>query len=69
MMQAAAEVIVVADSTKLGRQSLTHLCPLDAVQHMVVDKGITPEWREKLQAAGIDLIVADANPEENPTVR
>ena len=28
MMQAADEVIVVADSSKFGRQSLTHLCPL-----------------------------------------
>ena len=69
MMRAAAEVIVVVDSTKFGRQSLTHLCPLDAVQHVVVDDGITAEWREKMKAAGVDLIVADANPEENPTVR
>ena len=29
MMHAADEVIVVADSTKFGRQSLAHLCPLD----------------------------------------
>ena len=31
MMQAAEEVIVVADSTKFGHQSLAHLVPLDAV--------------------------------------
>ena len=50
MMRAAAEVIVVADSTKFGHQSLTHLCPLNAVQHLVVDDGITPEWQEKVQS-------------------
>jgi DeoR family transcriptional regulator, fructose operon transcriptional repressor len=61
MMHAAAEVIVVADSTKFGRQSLTHLCPLGAVQHLVSDGGMTPEWRAKLQAAGVDLIIAGAN--------
>lgn len=59
MMRAAAEVIVVADSTKFGRQSLTHLCPLDAVQHLVVDDGISPEWREKVRAAGVNLVVAE----------
>ncbi len=59
MMQAANEVIVVADSTKFGRQSLTHLCPLQAVQHLVVDKGITEQWSEKLRAAGVDLVVAE----------
>jgi DeoR family transcriptional regulator, fructose operon transcriptional repressor len=59
MMRAAAEVIVVADSTKFGHQSLTHLCPLGAVQHLVVDDGITPEWRTKVKAAGVDLIIAE----------
>lgn len=58
MMRAAAEVIVVADSTKFGRQSLTHLCPLESVQHLVVDDGITSDWQAKVQAAGVDLVVA-----------
>jgi len=61
MMRAASEVIVVADSTKFGHQNLTHLCPLNAVDHIVVDDGITDEWREKLRAAGVDLIVAEEN--------
>jgi DeoR family transcriptional regulator, fructose operon transcriptional repressor len=59
MMRAANEVIVVADSTKFGHQSLTHLCPLTAVNHVVVDNGITQEWRTKLQAAGVHLIVTE----------
>jgi len=58
MMQAANEVIVVADSTKFGRQSLTHLCPLQAVHHLVVDDGVPDEWRERVRAAGVDLVVA-----------
>jgi DeoR family transcriptional regulator, fructose operon transcriptional repressor len=59
MMAAADEVIVVADSTKFGRQSLTHLCPLNEVHHLVVDGGITDSWREKILAANVDLIVAE----------
>ena len=58
MIRAASEVIVVADSTKLGHQSLTHLCPLVSVQHLVVDDGISEAWANKVRAAGVDLLVA-----------
>ena len=58
MIRAADEVIVVADSTKFGHPSLTHLCPLNAVQHLVVDAGITNDWQDKVKAAGVDLVVA-----------
>jgi len=68
MMRAANEVIVVADSTKLGHQSLTHLCPLEAVHHLVVDDGISEEWSMKVRAAGVDLIVAGAGEEQQTTV-
>ncbi len=61
MMRAAAEVIVVADSTKFGRQSLSHLCPLGAVDHLTVDEGISSEWRDKIRVAGVNLIVAEMN--------
>ncbi|MBN2021159.1 MAG: DeoR/GlpR transcriptional regulator [Pirellulales bacterium] len=58
MMRAADEVVVVADSSKLGRRSLTHLCGLDEVQHLVVDDGIPQAWQEKIAAAGVALVVA-----------
>jgi DeoR/GlpR family transcriptional regulator of sugar metabolism len=58
MLKAADEVIVVADSTKLGHQSLTHLCPLDGVDCLVVDDGISREWRRKIEPK-LKLIVAE----------
>jgi DeoR/GlpR family transcriptional regulator of sugar metabolism len=58
MMHAADEVIVVADSTKFGRQSLAHLCPLGDAQHVIVDEGISKDWRRKLADAGVKLHVA-----------
>src|SRR5215475_16222604 len=65
MMHAADQVIVVADSTKFGRQSLAHLCPLGAVQTLVVDDQLTPAWQERIKAAGVELItVAVAASEE-----
>jgi DeoR/GlpR family transcriptional regulator of sugar metabolism len=60
MMHAADEVIVVADSTKFGRQSLALLCALDQVQHLVVDDEISQEWRQKIAQAGVELHVAAA---------
>ena len=60
MMEAAEEVIVVADSTKFGHQSLAHLCALDEIKHFVVDNEISADWRSKLLAAGTHLLVAGA---------
>ncbi len=61
MMRAADEVIVVADSSKFGRQSLAHLCGLEEVQHLVVDDGIPAEWRKRIASAGPELHVAAAS--------
>ena len=60
MMRAAEEVIVVADSTKFGHQSLAHLASLNEVDHLVVDDGITPEWKQKITASGVRLTIATA---------
>jgi DeoR/GlpR family transcriptional regulator of sugar metabolism len=60
MLRASEEVIVVADSTKLGHQSLAHLCAMGEVAHLVVDHGIGEDWRSKIVASGVDLVVAGA---------
>jgi DeoR family transcriptional regulator, fructose operon transcriptional repressor len=59
MLKAADEVIVVADSSKFGHQSLAHLCPWDAVSCLVVDDGLSPEWRRKIEKTKVRLIIAD----------
>ena len=59
MMNAAEEVIVVADSTKFGHQSLAHLCPLDAIDYLVVDSGISSAWRRKIEATKVKLLIAE----------
>jgi DeoR/GlpR family transcriptional regulator of sugar metabolism len=58
MIRAGDEAIVVADSTKFGRQSLVHVCPLGDVRHLVVDDQISQAWQDKVRAAGVDLILA-----------
>jgi len=64
MMRAGDEVIIVADSTKFGHQSLTHLCPLGAIDYLVVDDGICADWHQKVTAAGVKLLVAGPSEQE-----
>ncbi len=58
MIESAEELIVVSDSSKLGHSALAHLCPLDVVDRLVIDDGITGEWREIFEQADIELTVA-----------
>jgi DeoR/GlpR family transcriptional regulator of sugar metabolism len=59
MIAAAEEVIVVTDSSKFGHRALAHLAPLSLVHRMVVDGGISREWREIVEQAGIKLTVVE----------
>jgi DeoR family fructose operon transcriptional repressor len=58
MIESAEELIVVSDSSKLGHSALAHLCALEVVDRLVVDDGITDEWRDIVSRAGIELVVA-----------
>jgi DeoR family transcriptional regulator, fructose operon transcriptional repressor len=59
MMRAADQVIVVADSSKFGRQSLAHLCGLGEVHTVVSDQEVPQEWRTAIQEVGVEMLVAD----------
>ena len=58
MMAAADEVIVVADSTKFGYRSLSRVAELGAIHRLVVDEGISQEWKERLAAANVNVLIA-----------
>ncbi len=60
MMKAAEETIVVADSGKLGHSALARLCPLEDIDHLVVDSGMSDEWRKTIRDCGIDLTCVEA---------
>ncbi len=60
MMNAADEVIVVADSTKFGRTCLSHLCELGKVQVLVTDGDISPRWQQAVTEADVRLVVAES---------
>ncbi|MCG8584168.1 MAG: DeoR/GlpR family DNA-binding transcription regulator [Pirellulales bacterium] len=58
MMQAADEVIVIADSTKFGHQSLAHTCELSSVDRLIVDDRLDESWQQTLSDAGVELLLA-----------
>ena len=68
MLRAAGRVVVVADSSKFGQKSLTLVSPLDAIDLVVSDNGLPDDWRQKIAAAGSQLIVAQvADIEREPS--
>ncbi len=60
MMDVAEEIVVVTDSGKLGHRSLAHLAPLERIDRVVVDSGITEEWRRIFADAGVEVTVAES---------
>ena len=60
MMRAADEVIVVADSTKFGHQSLGHVCPLERRRPPGGRRPASAtSGASKIVAAGVNLLVAE----------
>ncbi len=60
MLKAAGRVIVVADSSKFGRKSLTLVSSLDGIDMVVSDDGLAPRWRQFVRDAGCELLIAEA---------
>ncbi len=67
MLKAASRVMVVADSSKFGRKSLTLVSGLEAIDHVVSDDGLPSRWRDTVTTAGATLIIA-AVPEATETL-
>ena len=61
MIQAAQTVTLVADSSKFGQRALAHLCPLEAVNQIVTDSGISSDWSSTLSDHGIDIDIVNVN--------
>jgi DeoR/GlpR family transcriptional regulator of sugar metabolism len=59
MLRAAGRVIVVADSSKFGRKSLTLVADLAAIDLVVSDSNLSSAWQREISAAGPRLLLAD----------
>ena len=61
MMQAAARVILCVDHTKFGRQSISRLCGLEAIDTIITNILPPAEMQAALEKAGVELIVATSD--------
>jgi DeoR/GlpR family transcriptional regulator of sugar metabolism len=58
MARSAAEVILVADSSKVGRVGLTSIVPVDGIDKFVTDTGAPADFVQALEDQGIEVILA-----------
>ncbi len=69
MITCSQEVIIVADHSKFGRQSLSKLCGLDEVHQIVSDSSLGLHDQEFFRELGVPLLLAETSPERSrPTV-
>lgn len=57
MVTRAASLIIVADSSKIGRASFARVCTVEAVTTLVTDSDIDPDLLRALTEAGVDVVV------------
>ena len=60
MLASADQAIVVADSSKFGKVSLSRLCGLHEVTAVISDSDIDSRWKEHLELAGVQLALASS---------
>jgi len=55
MVRIAREVTVVADSSKLGRRSVSRIGPFERIARLITDKRASPEFIEALRKKGVEV--------------
>jgi DeoR/GlpR family transcriptional regulator of sugar metabolism len=60
MMRCADGVTVLADSSKVGRQALAHLCAISAIDTLIIDHELSAAQRKLLRAGGARVVIAGA---------
>jgi DeoR family transcriptional regulator, fructose operon transcriptional repressor len=58
MVRSGHRVVVLADSSKLGREHLVRFAPLDAIDVLVTDDGADPRLVAELEAREVQVLVA-----------
>jgi DeoR family deoxyribose operon repressor len=59
MIRSARQIVLVTDSTKIGKISVTYFAGLDEIDIIITDHGISEKYRKIIVDLGIELIIAD----------
>jgi DeoR family transcriptional regulator of aga operon len=55
LLKRAKRVVVLADSTKLGRVAFATICQLSAIHTLITDQDADPDELARLEAGGLDI--------------
>jgi DeoR family transcriptional regulator of aga operon len=55
LLRQSKRVVVLADSTKLGRVAFATICKLDEIHTLITDQDADPAELARLQADGLDI--------------
>lgn len=55
MVERASRVIVVCDSSKIGKVALSSICPLDEIDELITDSGASGEQLDQIREAGVEV--------------
>jgi DeoR family glycerol-3-phosphate regulon repressor len=61
MMASARQTTILADSSKLGKHALFQVCEAAQIDRLVTDKAPPRDLADALRAAGVQVLVADAD--------
>lgn len=56
-VESAQQVIALIDSSKLGHEDLTPVVRPEQISCLYTDNGITTEWKQQIEEAGIKLVI------------
>ena len=59
MMEAAERTIVIADSSKLGVNSLVTMCDIDQVSMIITDSNVSQEQVDVFEQAGVKVVASN----------
>jgi DeoR/GlpR family transcriptional regulator of sugar metabolism len=59
LMQSSREVVMIADSTKMGKIWPTHFADFSDFSKIIIDADVSQEYRALFEGLGIEVILAD----------
>lgn len=58
MIEMSHQIIVLADSSKIGKRSLAFICPVSRIDILITDNGISNEQKMTLENMSVKVVIA-----------
>lgn len=59
-IESSQQIIALIDSSKMGKEDLTPFARIEQITRLFTDSGVSQDWIENLQRAGIDFTICEA---------